>query len=162
MYALGKLVPVPFFACCAHYSWFVTLIIAGIILYEVRHKEISRRLGAAFLAANYLLTILGLYLYDKRYLSGEPYLVSFVYAMFVFLMLPKLELKENKVISFLADISFSVYLLHMDIGGLVMSLFENRIRYTFAVCISLAAVLLCSTAFCYFVEKPIRHLVRRL
>lgn len=128
----------------------------------MKSGEVSKRLGVVFLFVNYLITLLGLYLYDKRYLGDEPYLISFVYALLLFVALPKLELKENKVVSFLSDISFSVYLLHMTVGGLTMSLFENRIRYTAAVCIALVIVLVCSAAFCYFVEKPIRRLVRRL
>ena len=163
MYALGKIFSkIPFFVCCAHYSWFVTLIFAGIILYQVRSNSISKRWGTVLLFMNYCTTLLGLYLYDKRYLLNEPYLVSFIYAVMLFIMLPKLELNPNRLVSFFADISFSVYLLHMCIGGLVMSLFENKMRFIFALCISVPVTIGVCTIFCYLIEKPIRKLLRRL
>ena len=163
MYAFGKLFSkIPFFVCCAHFSWFVTLIFAGIILYQVKSNSISKRWGTVLLFMNYCTTLLGLYLYDKRYLLNEPYLVSFVYAVMLFIILPKLELKPNRLVSFFADISFSVYLLHMCIGGLIMSLFENRMRFIFALCISVPVTIGLCTIFCYLIEKPIRKLLRRL
>lgn len=163
MYFLGKIFPsVPPFVALGHYSWCITLIIAGIILYQMKAGVFSRRLGVVFLAINYLVTLLGLYLYEKRYLGDEPYLISFIYALFLFVALPKLGLRQNKVVMFLADISFSVYLLHMTVGGLVMSLFENRIKYTFAVCVALLSCFLCGAILCYFVEKPIRKILCKL
>lgn len=163
MYALGKLFSSSsFFVTCGYYSWFVTFIFAGIIIYQVKYNLISKRWAVLLLIINYFITLLGLYLYDKRYLLNEPYLVSFVYAIMLFVMLPKLDPKQNKVISFFADISFSVYLLHMCIGGLAMSLFENRMRYTFAVCISLIITFSLCTLFCFLVEKPIRRLLRKI
>lgn len=163
MYVFGKVFPSnTFLTACGHYSWCVTLIFAGIILYQIKTGVFSKRFGTTLLAMNYALTLAGLYFFDNRYLENEPYLISFIYALFLFIMLPKLELKQNRVIYFLADISFSVYLLHMTVGGLVMSLFENKIRYTFSLCISLSTVILISILFCFFIERPIRKLLRKL
>lgn len=163
MYGIGKyMAENKFFFALGSRAWFITLIITGVIFALVKNREISKKEGIIFLSINYILTIVGMYLYSPGYIQGEKYLVSFVYAILVFVAFSKIELKENIIVSFISKISFAVYLTHMTFGGLTISLFEQKFpNFPFAVVVSIGTFL-AAIILHYSVEVPLKKMIAKI
>lgn len=145
------------------YSYFMGMIISGCIIYYAYNNEITRKKAGFLILVNYVIMLVGIQLYTPSYYEESPYLVSYIYAVLIFLvgLLIGEETVECRIVNFLVSISYAVYLVHMPFGSYIISIFEDKIPYTFALLISLAAVLLFAVILHKFIEKPIKNLWRR-
>jgi len=94
----------------------------------------------------------------------NSYVVSFVCAIAVFVTALALnaQLKPTRVVTFLADHSYSLYLYHGFIGFLVMDALLARFDYRVCLSIAVVAVLLASVLSRRLVELPSMTFARRL
>jgi peptidoglycan/LPS O-acetylase OafA/YrhL len=71
--------------------------------------------------------------------------------------------KKNKIMDFLADISFPLYLLHSMIGYVAMPILISKgISYTFAWTISLCMTVLVAFLVHKYVEIPVNNLGKKV
>lgn len=113
---------------------FVYIPITGMILSEIyRADHFSFVNGICLFIVNYVLMVLCFYKFHSGYYAENPYIISFVYAIFLVVMFFSLEkhFAENKYIHFCCNISLPVYLLQMTWGQFIMSVFDAwKLRFT--------------------------------
>lgn len=121
------------------------LFVAGILMFQFRVGYISRQeFGLLMLLALIMIFIR----FDKRYLIAAllPYFFI-IYLNF-----------NDKISKFLGDISYSLYLVHIPVGGRMINLAENFLHNEFqrslAVFIALGSSVVFAWLFYRFVEKP--------
>lgn len=165
LFFIGKKVSFKPISVLCSYAWYLPQIMVGTTFYFVRTKAVSKGAGIIMCIISYMITIWGLHLFKLDYYTSTPYMPSFLYAILIFVVALKIDLKPNKVITFLASISFCVYLNHFLFGSLVASIFEqlpNKIHYSYIFIFSTLTSLAVGTVLHYLIEKPIRKLLRRL
>lgn len=165
LFFIGKKVNFAPISVLCRYAWYLPQIMVGTTFYFVRTKAVSKGAGVIMTVISYLIIILGLQLFRLNYYIPTPYMPSFLYALLIFVVALKIDLKPNKVITFLASISFCVYLNHFLFGALVASIFEqlpNKIHYSYIFIFSTLTSLAVGTVLHLLIEKPIRKLLRRL
>jgi peptidoglycan/LPS O-acetylase OafA/YrhL len=121
------------------------LFVAGILLFQVRIGYLSQKeFGAMLLTVLILLYIR----FDDRYLVAAllPY---FFITYFEF---------TDKVSKFLGQISYSVYLVHIPIGGRIINLsetfFKDELTRSLMVFVALAVSIFAAWVFFVVIEKP--------
>jgi peptidoglycan/LPS O-acetylase OafA/YrhL len=121
------------------------LFVAGILLFQVRIGYLSQKeFGAMLLTVLILLYIR----FDDRYLVAAllPY---FFITYFEF---------TDKVSKFLGQISYSVYLVHIPIGGRIINLsetfFKDELTRSLMVFVALAVSVFAAWVFFVVIEKP--------
>jgi peptidoglycan/LPS O-acetylase OafA/YrhL len=129
------------------------LFIVGILLFQFHIGYLSKKQFGSFL----LLALLLLYIkFDNRYLVAAllPY---FFITYFEF---------NDRVSKFLGNISYSLYLVHIPIGGRIINLCENfvqneMIRSLF-VFVALAVSIFAAWLFFIIIEKPFMTLSKNI
>ena len=90
---------------------------------------------------------------------------TYAYALILFsaCYLLRNRFRDSRVLDFLADISFPLYLIHSMIGYVTMPiLIDQGIPYTFAWVISLGLTLLVAFLVHKFVETPVNDFGKRV
>jgi len=127
----------------------------------------ARRLGTAF-GLFYLLAAYGLFLFGLRALqpaflpSDNSYLVSVAYAALLFVAMLHIEPPQRRLVRFIADTSYSMYLLHGIVGALTLAALIDRVPLALAIALSAAASLVAAFVTYRLVEAPFQRLGRRL
>jgi len=131
----------------------------GIFLYSIRNTIPKSKLnGLAILA---LILVLLNYVYID--LTYQAFFVTFWVGVLVLFCLPgswvSKILFENKIIVFLGEISYSLYLTHAIVLALVFKHFDNSVPFQF---LALAITIAVSTFTYFAIEKPFINLGKRL
>ena len=97
------------------------------------------------------------YKLNTGYFSDEPYIISIVYAVGLFLcfVFGEKQFKKNRYVDFIGKISLSVYLVHMTWGGLFMSSFEPYAGFSFSFAVSVLLVILVAAIHHYMLEAGV-------
>lgn len=109
-----------------------------------------------FLSAGFLLSVIN----STNGIAFRQFAVNYLGALLIFtdfyLMRDKLE--ENRLLNFLGDKSYAIYLLHGTNGYILLSILAGH-GLPFLVCIlvTVSAVLIMAALFNRYVEKPIQH-----
>jgi peptidoglycan/LPS O-acetylase OafA/YrhL len=101
---------------------------------------------------------------DGLFSTPYPPIVTYIAAMAIFVGLMAMRIKRApRLFRFFADISYSLYLLHLPVGSLVLGITVGLgMNFTVAFAISITSVILVSWAFYRAVENPSRSLGIRL
>ncbi len=127
---------------------FLYLFIAGIMFYKIMNKE--------FNIIVFINLILSFYISVDNKDSSNFVIFTFIYIMFLFLSLNKLNFINSKFLIFLGSISYSLYLIHQNIGYIILNTFkENNISLIYGTMTSLICVIILATMITYLFEKPI-------
>ena len=140
---------------------FVPMCISGVLIYCWQSKLIKNTPFGLFMVANYLIMIFAFYRMRAHYYTDQPYLVSYIISLGLFMtaslandrLLPGLRVKT--CLWFCDKYSFAIYLSHMQIGGLVMSLITAYMPTTLVVVLGMLCVLGYSMFFHQFIEIPL-------
>lgn len=129
------------------------LFIVGILLFQYRIGY----LGKTHFGAMLLISLIILFIkFDHRYLIAAllPY---FFITYFVF---------TDKISKFLGNISYSIYLIHIPIGGRIINLTETFIQNEMArslfVFVAMAVSIFAAYVFYRIIEKPSMELAKRI
>ncbi len=139
------------------YMPFVYIPVAGLILYVILQKEIQAWQGIGMAVLHYGVMTAAFYMLNPQYYAQEPYLISVVYAIGLLICCISGEnfFKSNRFVDFIGNISLSVYLVHMTWGGLLMSFFEARIRFTAAFAVSVLLIIIVAAVHHRAIEKGV-------
>lgn len=94
-----------------------------------------------------------------------PIITAFTYptAVLIFLGMRAMKISRiPKVLKFLGDVSYSVYLLHLPVGMLALTLLNDRIGYTAALAVGVTATFVAAWASYTFVERPSQSAARKI
>src|SRR6185369_4649483 len=119
--------------------------------------------GFAYLAAAYAVFLWGVRTIHPDFLPvTNSYLVSIAYALLLFVGLLHIRLPERRLVRFLSDTSYSVYLLHGIVGWAVLGALMTRAPLTVAIPLAATASLAASFVTHLLIERPSQRLARRL
>ena len=142
---------------------FLTFMFLGCLFYYVLHRELSAKVALAYGIVIYALFVTINAFYEPG-LFG-PLTKNYTYALGLFSLcyLLRARFKANRVIDFLADISFPLYLVHSMIGYVAMSiLISTGMAFTLAWMISLGVAVLVAFLVHRYVEVPVNNFGKRL
>jgi peptidoglycan/LPS O-acetylase OafA/YrhL len=126
------------------------LFIIGIMFYKIKHKPHFR----------YYTIIMACLLYDiilKDYVSNV--FIFLLILLFICLINGYLRFLNNRSLIYLGSISYPLYLVHQNIGYVILNMFnnlgiENHIVFLVPVIISIAIASLIT----FYIEKPLQRL----
>lgn len=133
---------------------FIYIPVTGLILYLILQHKLSVWQGICFGILNYSIMTAVFYKLNIGYYSDEPYIISIVYAVGLFLcfIFGEKHFKTNRYVDFIGKISLSIYLIHMTWGGLFMSFFEQNIGFSISFVISVLLIILVAAIHHYLIE----------
>lgn len=91
-------------------------------------------------------------------------LITFIVSTLIILALfqKMIFLEKAKPLIFIGNASYSIYLLHQNIGYMFLNLFTKAINYYICLIITILVVLTICVAFSYFVEKNIKKIISNI
>ena len=132
--------------------WFsyITIIIFGVILYYLHSKRINLKEYSVFSIVNYLIMISNILFFDNIHYKEFPYVISFFYAYLIFIiaLLLNEKININQIIYKIAKISYSLYLIHVPFGNIILNLiykYFNNISYFYPLIITIIIIFLISS-----------------
>lgn len=145
-------------------SWYIAFIVFGVLIYYIYNNFISLKSFLCLCFINYIVAIIGVYLFSYDNYENFPYMVSMVYAIGIFCIGIFMEnkLKHNKYIEFLSEISYHIYLLHMPFGSLLLSIIETKMRFTYAFFISVLFVSIAGWLYYMILKKAMKKIEKVL
>jgi len=135
---------------------FMTFMFLGCLFYYVLYDELTVRTALAYGAVIYALFLIVSAFYEATFFG--PLATNYTYALVLFSVcyLLRQRFRDNKVIDFVADVSFPLYLVHSTIGYVTMPILIDRgIPYTFAWMICLGLALCVAFLVHRYVELPV-------
>ncbi|MQA62096.1 MAG: acyltransferase family protein [Actinophytocola sp.] len=141
---------------------YLPVVLTGQITWAVWSGRIPLWAGGCFGAAAWLLYVFG----DLRDMGrlDDAYSSTFALGFCLFLAFLLLEprLRPAKPVSYLADRSYSLYLLHGPIAFPILDALGGRVPLFIAVAISVAATVAAAELTFRFVEVPGQRIARRI
>lgn len=140
----------------AHYVVYLFFILLGRIIYLCEKKYIplfeSIILGIVSLFCYILFYD---YLYPNSIFNESQIIYTIILAIIIFFAFKIFYNKKYKITTFLGDISYSLYLIHLPVGTLVLNLLhKNGMPFKYSLLISISACLIVSFFIYEFIEKP--------
>lgn len=158
-----------FFLFASTVSYLPYLVAGQLIYFALYARTLSPGLFAALLLGVYAVLVAGLRTIHVDFLPiGNSYLSSFVLALAVFLAGLGLNgrIRPSRVVKYLADTSYSLYLFHGIVGFFVLAHLSNAIGYPLALAAALVGVMAVVAVLHRSVERPVlewgRRMARRL
>jgi peptidoglycan/LPS O-acetylase OafA/YrhL len=152
-----------FFLFAVSVSYLPILAMGQTIYWWLAQRRLSAVWGLGYLLAAYGIFLMGLRTMQPNFLPlTNSYLVSVFYALLLFVALLHARLPERRLVRFLSDTSYSMYLLHGIVGFMVMQALMHRTPLSVAILLAVGASLAASCLTYRFVETPSQRLARRL
>jgi peptidoglycan/LPS O-acetylase OafA/YrhL len=129
-----------------------------------------RRQVRVWTLAGLVPVFLGAYIWNLHYMKQGAlipevrYPLQVTYATVVFLTVLAFDsrLRIGRIGGWIGDLSYSLYLVHMNLGSVVLGGLLGRAGITIAVMAAVASALLAAWLLHVVVEKPSQKLARRL
>ena len=149
------------FVVCISYLPF---LLAGQIFYFWQRKRMSNFVCFAMLTLQFALMQWGLRLVQPDFLRlDNSYLINFIFSFFIFSMFALANVNSvSKWVKKIAEISYSIYLLHGSIGLLILGTLIHYTSYLSALITAIIATLLLAKLSFHLCEKPSQRLARYL
>ncbi|HEX3886254.1 MAG TPA: acyltransferase [Phenylobacterium sp.] len=155
----------PDFALLATVASYLPMLVMGQIVYWwLEKKRLSWIWGFAYLAAACTVFLYGLRAIQPGFLLvTNSYFISAAYAFLLFIALMHIQLPQWRIVRFLSDTSYSVYLMHGLVGWqLLVVLTRHQLPLTVGIPLAMAASLASASLTFWLVEKPTQRLARHL
>lgn len=142
---------------------FLEFFIAGILLYLLTSGRIKPLMFVLHMIITYLVYLFCTY--DSDLMTYPPYLVSYCYAYFIFVLAYLFEdkisgLPGQKMVKWLSTISYSFYITHSLYGGMLISALVSRIGFSVAFLIAVPFCVITAHLNYRMIERPIGMLRR--
>lgn len=129
------------------------LFVVGILIFQMKVNYISRQEFGLMLMVVLIMIFVR---FDKRYLIA---------ALLPYFFITYLDFTD-RISKFLGDISYSLYLVHIPIGGRMINLAENflktELQRSLAVFVAMIVSIFAAWLFFKFVEKPAMQWSKKL
>ncbi|HEY4143761.1 acyltransferase [Pinirhizobacter sp.] len=142
---------------------FMTFMFLGCLFYYVLYNELAMGAALGYGAIIYILFLTITASYEGS--VGGPLAKNYTYALVLFSVCYVLRdrFRDSRVLDFVADISFPLYLLHSTIGYVVMPiLIDHRVSFTFAWMICLGLTLLVASGVHQYIEVPVNAFGKKI
>lgn len=135
---------------------YLSFMLLGCLFYYALYNDISTTAALVYGAIIYALFVTTNAFYENEFLG--PLVKNYSYALMLFwaCYLLRDRFKANRILDFLADVSFPLYLIHSMIGYVTMPiLIDQGMPYTFAWISSLGVTLIVAFLVHSYVEVPV-------
>jgi peptidoglycan/LPS O-acetylase OafA/YrhL len=152
-----------FFARLISDMKYMTFMFLGCLFYYALSNQLSVRSALGYGAVIYGLFATINTFYEYQFFG--PLARNYTYALIIFsaCYLCRKNFKENKILDFLADISFPLYLLHSMIGYVTMPiLISEGVSYTLAWMLCLGLTICIAFLVHKYVENPINEFGKKI
>lgn len=142
-----------FFLLAASVSY-LPFLMSGILIFVYNSEK---RINIIFLLVNIFLILFSLFtIHTDFLLIDNSYLINYFYAILIFLffIINENKFKENKIVKFYNDISYSFYLYHGFLGFLIIDLLFKYVGVLSIIISFILATFISYISF-KFIEKPI-------
>lgn len=143
-------------------TWILNLnygpfFIAGILFYLIKFNGKNNLINHALLLACFIIY------WISRKSDQEVMVVAIYFAVFYLFTYNKAEIIVSNVTLWLGNISFSLYLLHQNIGYIILNTFKayNFTNLALPLFVALAFSLILATLVHQLVEKPVQQITRK-
>jgi peptidoglycan/LPS O-acetylase OafA/YrhL len=144
-------------------SYLPILVMGQTINWWLSQRRLTAIWGVTYLAAACALFLRSMMVIQPAFIPAtNSYMISVAYALLLFAFLVNFDFKENKVVRFLSNTSYSLYLLHGITGFLVLAALIKRAPLTVAIVLAAAASLLSAWIAYVAVERPMQAIGRRI
>ena len=143
----------------------IFLMFQGQAYYLWRAGRVGRATFAVTWIGYYVLYVIALRTIHGDYYRANPTLMVnhlAAFALFVVLLRYDARLALPRVVTFCADISYSLYLNHAVLGAVVLTLLYRTTGYEVALLAAVAASVGVAAASYYLIERPSQRLARYL
>lgn len=136
---------------------FVLFPLFGILLRGLLEKRLSFTKFLGIILVHWLICVECIAAFRAEYYSAQPYLISLVYAVLIFgiCMICEQYFVLPPMVKFIADISFSIYLLHMTFGGMMMSYMEKLGVFSIGFVLTICIVVILAIIHYKWIEKGV-------
>ena len=138
-----------------------------LLLGQLVYLRWARRIGvgefAVLTGAAYVVALFGIRRIHTAFLPADnSYMISvgFAFAVFVAALALEDSIRVPRSLSFVSDVSYSLYLLHGVVGFFVLDQLVGRISFTAALVVAFAAGLGAAYVAHRFVERPSQQVAR--
>jgi peptidoglycan/LPS O-acetylase OafA/YrhL len=154
----------PNFALFAGAAAYLPILVMGQTIYWwLARNRLSSAWGIAYLLAAHGVFVWGLRAAQPGFLQvTNSYPISVAYALLLFVALLRAPLRERKLVRFLSDTSYSVYLLQGSIGWLVLTALIKVAPLSVSIPAAAGATLAAAYLTHWLVETPTQRLGRHL
>lgn len=126
---------------------FLPLFISGIMFYKIMHKEVNTLVVINLLLSFYILAS------PKDFTTLLTF--TLIYLLFLFLVFNKLNFLNNKVLIFLGTISYPLYLIHQNIGYIILNAFNiYHLPLVYGTITAIIVAISLASLISYMFEKP--------
>lgn len=141
---------------------FSALFFAGILFYKMYKGDLSLKNHVGIIVC--MLCTIGTQYFLPRSTSDMPFIIIIPFLLFYLFIYGKLDWLVNRVTLFLGQISYVLYLIHMNISYVIYAMIKGftPINSPLFVLIPLTIVVFLSWGLTTFVEKPILQYFRNL
>lgn len=145
---------------------YLPVFVTGMLIYYVWSGRMALRTGLVIGVLAWGVLIYGLRNIQPWNLAqSTSFTTQILYVVVLFvtvLLLTDQSAPNSRPVRFFSDISYSLYLLHLPIGALVIDRLFPYLGFTAAAMISFAVVVVLSAGSHAAVERPFQRLARRL
>jgi peptidoglycan/LPS O-acetylase OafA/YrhL len=142
---------------------YITFMFLGCLFYYVLYRELSAGAALGYGAMIYALFVTINSFYETGLFGALTKNYTYALILFSVCYLLRNRFKENRILDFLADISFPLYLVHSMIGYVAMPiLIDKGISYTFAWMVSLCMTVLVAFLVHKYVEIPVNRFGKKV
>jgi peptidoglycan/LPS O-acetylase OafA/YrhL len=152
------------FGLFATAAGYIPILVMGQTVYWwLEKKRLSAPVGLAYLLAAAAVFLWSLRAMHPEFLpAANSYFISVAYALLLFIALLHAKLPERRVVRFLSETSYSLYLLHGIVGQLLLVTLMPRMPLSLAISFAAAVSLAAACVTYWLVERPTQGLARRL
>ena len=139
------------------YLVFLLVPVFGILTRELIDRKIGVKIFIFSTFLTYLLFIKSIQIFRPEYYIEQPYAISLIYALLIFIILILIEKKVcvPKCVEYISNISFSIYLTHMTFGSWLITIFEQHVPFTVAVIITFIWIVIVSDLHYRYIEMKL-------
>jgi exopolysaccharide production protein ExoZ len=152
------------FLLLAVWSAYLPVLVMGQTAYWWLSRErLSAPVALSYLAASYGVFLYGVHTIQPAFLPvTNSYPISVVYALLIFLGLVRARLPPVRVVRFLSDTSYSLYLLHGIAAPLILKALIPKLPLWVVILAAAVTSLAAAAITFHLVERPFQRLARRL
>ena len=142
---------------------YILLFMIGIAFYRI-YNQINTRWDYAFIIINYIIGT-KLYFIEHQSLSLKLLYIAFGLIIFLYYLFVKgyfAFLAKFRVFIFFGNISYALYLIHQNIGYIIISEIQDFTGRNFAIFIALSISVITACLITFQVEPRIKPIIKKL
>jgi peptidoglycan/LPS O-acetylase OafA/YrhL len=134
---------------------YLPYFLSGIMIYKIHEKNYSKLTIIVLI----LSIIINLTTIEFKFI----WFIFFIYFLFILVSINKINWISNKILIYFGAISYSLYLIHQNLGYIVLNyLYSKNFLPLFSFLFALIISIIISSVFTYYIEKPTIKILKNI